>query len=220
MEVTEPQPHEPLSALLQKLLANSGDAPLNLGTILQQVGDKGFGLVLIILSLPSALPVPAPGYSTPFGILLGIFGFQMIIGKPSPAIPTRAENISLPKSMTETMLKVSGGFFRKVETFVRPRGTWITQGGGQRLLGVVVVIMSVLMMIPMPGTNTFPAMVICLTGIAMIEEDGLIAGLALIVGIAAVALYALLIYIAITQGPEAVESIYEGTKEWIKEKVL
>ena len=219
MEETELNAHEPLSALLHKLLASSGDNPLNLGTVLQQVGDKGFGLVLILLSLPSALPVPAPGYSTPFGILLAIFAYQMIVGKAAPAVPRRAESITLPKSMTDTMLKVSGGFFKQVETIVRPRGKWITQGGGQRMLGGVVIIMATLMMIPMPGTNTFPAMVICLTGIAMIEEDGLVAGLAFMVGIGAVALYVFLTYIAITQGPEAVETIYESTKEWIKGKI-
>ena len=39
--------------------------------ILELAGERVFGFLFVILALPSALPVPAPGYSIPFGILVG-----------------------------------------------------------------------------------------------------------------------------------------------------
>ena len=38
--------------------------------ILELAGERVFGFLFVILALPSALPVPAPGYSIPFGILM------------------------------------------------------------------------------------------------------------------------------------------------------
>ncbi|MEM7792408.1 MAG: exopolysaccharide biosynthesis protein, partial [Verrucomicrobiota bacterium] len=68
-------------------------------------------------------------------------------------------------------------------------------------------------MLPIPLTNTFPAMVIFLIGIGLSEEDGLLAIAAFGVGLAAVALYAYIIYLLITQGPEAAGAIKDSIKE-------
>ena len=57
--------HLPLGETLQRLLKADDERDLSIGEITRAVGEKGFGLLLIVLSLPSALPVPAPGYSTP-----------------------------------------------------------------------------------------------------------------------------------------------------------
>ncbi|MBT5692093.1 MAG: exopolysaccharide biosynthesis protein, partial [Opitutae bacterium] len=42
--------------------------------------EKGFGILLMMFALPSALPVPAPGYSIPFGIILALLAGQLILG--------------------------------------------------------------------------------------------------------------------------------------------
>ena len=40
---------------------------IRLVDLLELAGKRVFGFLFVILSLPSALPVPAPGYSIPFG---------------------------------------------------------------------------------------------------------------------------------------------------------
>jgi len=67
----------------------------NYGEVFERIGDRGFGVLLIILSLPSALPVPAPGYSTPFGILIAVLALQMIAGRTTPWLPERAARTKL-----------------------------------------------------------------------------------------------------------------------------
>ena len=99
-----------------------------------------------------------------------------------------------------------------VEHLIKPRQRWIRSKAGQAALATVIIIMACLMMLPIPLTNTFPAMVIFMIGIGLSEEDGLLAIAAFAVGIAAVALYGVIIYLVITQGPEAAE----GIKDWIK----
>ena len=79
---------ENLSTALAGLLAREHSAVgLTLGEVFQRIGDRGFGLLLIVLSLPSALPIPAAGYSTPFGIIIAVLALQMLAGRTSPWIP-------------------------------------------------------------------------------------------------------------------------------------
>ena len=77
----EVPPHLSLGDTLSQLLATDDTRGLSISEITSAVAEKGFGLVLIILSLPSALPVPAPGYSTPFGIVIALMALQMISGR-------------------------------------------------------------------------------------------------------------------------------------------
>lgn len=202
-----------LSESLASLL--KGGRPLTIGEISREVGDRGFGLLLVILSLPSALPVPAAGYSVPFGILLFALGIQMIIGKQRPVLPKRAESVKLGPETAARLFKGFSWMFRKIEWLIRPRLSWIGQRSGRRFMGFLVLAMSVLMMIPIPSTNTAPAFVIFLIGVGLTEEDGLFAIGACIVGVLATALYAALVWAMIVYGPEIAVTIKDTIKGWL-----
>ena len=205
MSETEPS----LSAQLRAIVA--GDEEISLGTVLDQVGERGFGLLLLLLSLPSALPVPAPGYSVPFGIALAILAVQLIRGRTLPWFPKNIRRTVLPRKLMVTALGNGARFFRLLESLVRPRLRWITSRGGRVFIGAIVLTMAGLMMVPIPGTNTFPAFVVFLLGVALTEEDGLFGMGALVMGLGAVALYVGLIIAMIIYGPEVVTQL----KDWI-----
>ncbi|MEM7672360.1 MAG: exopolysaccharide biosynthesis protein, partial [Verrucomicrobiota bacterium] len=75
--------------------------------------------------------------------------------------------------------------------------------------------MGSLMILPIPLTNTFPAMVVFALAIAIIEEDGLVGIGALAMGCGAVALYAVIVYLVITQGPEVIDVAKDQIKAWL-----
>ncbi len=56
-------------------------------------------------------------------------------------------------------------------------------------MGIMVLIMSALMIIPIPFFNTAPAMVIFLIGTGLTEDDGLFAAAACALGVLAALLY-------------------------------
>ena len=205
-------PHLPLGDTLKRLLETDDERGLTISEITGAVGEKGFGLVLIVLSLPSALPVPAPGYSTPFGIVIALIALQMLLGHQAVWLPKKLGAIRIKPKLASTMLGTASKFLKKIERFIRPRQQWIRGRAGQAALALVIFIMACLMMLPIPLTNTFPAMVIFMVGVGLAEEDGLLAIGAFAVGCGAVLLYAGIIYIAVTQGPEAIEQIKDGIK--------
>ncbi len=203
---------ESLSESLQRLLATEKGHSVTVGEILDRVGSKGFGLLMMVLALPSALPVPAAGYSTPFGILFVFLGGQMLIGRREPWLPQWARKISFKASLAEKMLAGAAKGFGLLEHLVKPRLEWVASRPGMACLSLLVVVMACLMILPIPLTNTAPAMVIFLIGVGLCERDGLFAAAAVVLGILAVAFYAFVIYVLITAGIEGVEQI----KDWIK----
>ncbi len=192
-----------------------GEGPLRVGDLVDTMGDRGFGLLLVVLSLPSALPVPAPGYSTPFGLVLAVLGIQMLMARAKPALPGRARRMELSRPMTNRLLDAGLKFLGWTERFIRPRMEWIGSRTGRVFFGGIVLMMGVLMIFPIPLTNTFPAMVVFLTGVAFCERDGLAALFAFGVGILAILLYAYVIYLLATVGVDGVMEL----KEWIKGQI-
>ncbi|MFT6059639.1 MAG: hypothetical protein ACJAS5_001075 [Lentimonas sp.] len=207
--------HTSLAETLENALASEHQSGPSIGELTDAVGEKGFGLVLVLLSLPSALPVPAPGYSTPFGIVIALLALQMLMGRQTVWLPARLQRIRIKPSLADKMIRTATKFLRAVEHLICPRQRWIRTRLGQSGLAIVILIMACLMMLPIPLTNTLPAMVIFLIGVGLSEEDGLLAIGAFAVGCLAVVLYGYIIYLVLSQGPEAVD----GIKDWIKARL-
>ena len=204
--------HLSLGKTLQELLKADDEHGISISEVTRAVGEKGFGLLLIVLSLPSALPVPAPGYSTPFGLMMALIALQMIRGRRTVWLPQKIGTIRIKPKLADKMIGSASRFLSKIERYIRPRQKWIRGRTGQASLALVVLIMACLMMLPIPFTNTFPAMVIFMIGVGLSEEDGLLAIGALTVGCCAVLLYIGIVYIFLIHGIEAIEPI----KNWIK----
>lgn len=204
-----------LSENLRRSLGDHKSDNVSLATILDNVEEQGFGLLLMTLSLPSALPIPAAGYSTPFGLLFMLLGFQLLAGRHEPWLPQWALKRSMSRAFAEKAIGRAANWLSKIERLVHPRLKWISSPFGSRFMSVVIVLMACLMTLPIPLTNTFPAAVIFLIGVGLSEKDGLFCLGACILGSMAIALYIFVIYLLATQGLEGVEHL----KEWIKEQI-
>ncbi len=148
---------------------------VNLADILLLAGERIFGFLLVVLSLPSALPIPAPGYSVPFGILIFILAIQMIIGAKVPWLPPKMMNHPIKLETVQGFLKAGIPWLRRIEAIARPRLSYIcTTLAGRVTLGIAIALMAISMMIPIPGTNTLPAMGVFVTGFGLLEDDGAI----------------------------------------------
>lgn len=146
-----------------------------LADILLLAKERIFGFLLVILALPSALPVPAPGYSTPFGILIFLVAMQLIAGSKSLWLPQRMMNHPIKLSTVQGFLKAGIPWLRRIEAIARPRLSYVcTTLPGRVTIGIVIALMAIPMMIPIPGTNTLPAIGIFVTAFGLLEDDGAI----------------------------------------------
>ncbi|NEO41671.1 MAG: exopolysaccharide biosynthesis protein [Moorea sp. SIOASIH] len=172
-----------LSVELQRYFFEEEREPqVKLADILTLAGERIFGFLFVILSLPSALPVPAPGYSIPFAIVIFLLAIQLIVGAKRPWLPKKMMNGTMKLETVQGFLKIGLPWLRRIEAVTRPRLSYIcTSLPGRIFMGSAIALMSISMMIPIPGTNTLPAMGIFITGFGLTEDDGAIslAGLVL-----------------------------------------
>ena len=148
---------------------------VTLEDILQIAGDSIFGFLFVILSLPSALPVPAPGYSIPFGILMLVLAVQLIIGRKKPWLPYKLANYPIKLKTVQNFIKAGTPWLQRIEAITRPRLPYVcTTIAGRCIIGIAIALMSIFMMIPIPGTNTLPAIGIFVIGFGLLEDDGAI----------------------------------------------
>lgn len=162
---------------------------VTLSEILTLAGESIFGFLFVILALPSALPVPAPGYSIPFGIAMFFLAIQLIVGRDRPWLPAKIMNGSMSLKNVQGFVKKGNFWLRKIEALTKPRLSYIcTSIVGRVIIGIAIALMSISMMIPIPGTNTLPAIGIFVTGFGLIEDDGVISLLGLIICVMGAAL--------------------------------
>ncbi len=157
---------------------------VQLADLVQLTGERAFGFFFVLLSFPSALPVPAPGYSVPFGVVIALLSVQMLAGRSEPWLPQRVLKQGLELKQIQGVLKVGLPWLRRIEGLSQPRLTAIcTSVTGRICMGLLITLMACSMMIPVPGTNTLPAMGIFVSGFGLLEDDGALslAGLCLCV---------------------------------------
>lgn len=148
---------------------------VTLADILVIAGERIFGFLFVVLALPSALPVPAPGYSTPFGVLIFLLAIQLVIGAKTPWLPQKMLNFSMKIESVQGVVKAGIPWLKRIEAIARPRLSYIcTTLPGRVTIGIAIALMAISMMIPIPGTNTLPAMGIFVTGFGLLEDDGAI----------------------------------------------
>ena len=204
--------HHSLADTLESVLAAQNVEGPSIEELTTAVGDKGFGVLLMLLSLPSALPIPAPGYSIPFGIAMAIIAAQILVGRDTVWLPARILRCRIHPKLAAKMVGAGAAFLRRIEKLIKPRWRWMHSKTGHSLLSIIILLMALFMMIPIPGTNTLPAMAIFVIGVSMAEEDGLVAVGAVLCSILAAAVSGSIVYLFYTRGPEAAE----GVKHWIK----
>lgn len=148
---------------------------VTLADILALAGERIFGFLFVVLSLPSALPVPAPGYSTPFGVLMFILAIQLILGRDYPWLPEKMLEGKMNLETVQKFINKGLPWLQKIEQVTKPRIAYLcTSLPGRVVIGCAIALMSVSMMIPIPGTNTLPAIGIFVTAFGLLEDDGLI----------------------------------------------
>ncbi len=186
---------------------------ITLPEILSLAGERIFGFLFVLLSLPSALPVPAPGYSVPFGVAIFLLALQLLAGAKTPWLPNWFANHPLELKTVQGILRKGIPWLQRIEAISRPRLLPIcTSFPGRIAIGVLISLMGVSMMIPIPGTNTLPAMGIFISGFGLMEDDGAITLAGLVVCVLGGTL-TLSILLALAFGGS---SLLDLLKTWVK----
>jgi hypothetical protein len=151
------------------------DHPLHLSELIQVVHGRGYDLLLILLALPFLTPIPLPLLSVPFGVLILITGTRITLGKP-PSWPRWLRDRPLPPKFFGGLLRATGRIVGFIEWLVRPRLQFLhSHPVFQRLGGVLIALSGLFLLLPLPVpmSNFFPALTVILLASGALESDGL-----------------------------------------------
>lgn len=172
-----------VSAILRQVLDRAEGETITIGEIIGAFGERAFGLVLILFSLPNCVPAP-PGLASIIGIPVFIFGIQMALGRPRPWLPRRLREKRVALSTFRKVLDVAEPRLRWIESFCKPRYTGLFGPLGDRLIGVFAILCSLSVMVPIIGSNFPPSIALVIVSIAVMEEDGIILMTGVLIGVA------------------------------------
>lgn len=174
---SKPQ-HKPTSILLGELVESHGEERLSLGHLLDALGERGFGLLCIVMALPVCVPIPLP-LGIIFGPALLILGLQMMAGLPKPWLPRILREKSMSIDSWKKLVKASMKLLKPIERVCKPRGNGLISRPMERVTGLMTVLCALALIIPIIGNNFPVGISVVIMSIAWIERDGwiLVAGM-------------------------------------------
>lgn len=180
--------HVPTSVVLSELLANVAPR-VTLGWLIESLGHRAFGAVLLVLALLGLLP----GVSLVAGLLLVIPAFQMARAHRAPIFPGRISSYEIEPHRIAAVVRRTIPVLRRLERFIHPR--WPTPfEATKRVVGVFVLLLGLSMLVPVPLSNVPPALLVVLVAFAYLEEDGALLCIAFCASLVEFALLAVLVW--------------------------
>jgi hypothetical protein len=163
----------PISRIVAQVAAQCPGERISLGEMAEVFGDRAFGLLILLLLLPSLLPLMA----SVFGLPVLILGIQMGLGLRVPRLPAFIAQRSIARSDLLRLSSASTTWLKRVERWVRPRPGFFTSPLGDRLFGWLSAYTAIMLILPGPGTNGPPAFGNIVMALGLAEHDSRVMGL-------------------------------------------
>lgn len=176
-------------ALLQRI-ANTPQSTLLLGDVLDEVGERAFGMFLLIALLPAFLPLPgiAGALSGPMVMFIGL---QLLLLAPHPWLPAWLQRRPVPKQSLHAFEQRLSGPLEWLERISRPRWSQLfDRPPGRAFTGALLLVLGLLLSLPIPLTNYIFGLILVVFAIGLIERDGRTLALGWLLGLIEIAVMA------------------------------
>lgn len=163
-----------LSGELARLATRFAHRPVRLGEVTDVLQLRGYNALLLFLTFPFVTPVPLPGFSTPFGLVIALLGLRMALAQ-HPWLPERLTAHELSGRLLPKVLLGASRVLGRLEKMLKPRLFYPEYPAlFQRVSGILILLCGLLLVLPLPVpfSNSMPALAIILLAAAGLERDG------------------------------------------------
>lgn len=204
------RPARKLSEELADLRLRAGERRITLREVIFLLGGRAYLLLVLLLALPFITPIPLPGLSVPFGLAIALISLRLSLGQ-RPWLSKKLQRKELPAGFIAKVFSVAEKVLRFLEKFLRPRLTFLTDTPLLRQLHAVLMLvaaLALLLPLPIPFTNSFPAWTILLVAAGLLERDGVFVLAGYVVFAAGVLYFVFL--------GEAAVQLVQAAVEWLR----
>ena len=182
------------SALVVETLQALDGTKVSIGSLMTQFQRRSYGGVLLILALLAIIP----GISVFAGIAMIVPSFQLFIGLPNPVFPDFIQQRKIGiAGLQKWGIRISV-WVERLENLVVPRWPMLSNKLAQKLIGLVILFLALVVAIPFPLSNFLPALATICFALGLLERDGLMIMLAFTISIAAFAIGIAVFYFAVS----------------------
>ena len=176
------------SDVLKELISDESQPVLTVERIVKALGPTSFGTSLMVFSIPEVLPIPLPGMTTVVVIPTGIISWQLIRGKPEVRLPNALLKRSIPRKAFAAAVGAILPFLERAERGTRARWHWVSNPVAMRFVGLFILMLAAVIAVPTPFTAMPAAISIIIISLGMVERDGVLISLGILLGLATIAM--------------------------------
>ena len=167
---------------------------VTVGELVDRLGHKGFGLALLVLTLPAIVPTPGP-VGMIFGTVIALMALQVMAGARRLWLPDVLRRRALPGSALRRGIAWCLPSFARAERWLTKRRlAFLTRGRARALLGLPMFVLAVVIALPIPFGNTAPAVALLVFALGFIARDGAAIAAGLVLAAVAMAWTAFLVF--------------------------
>ncbi len=165
---------ERTSTILARLATENERHTIDVGTIVDALYDRSFGVVIILFALPNTVfPV-----AWVLGAPILLFTVQMAVGRQEPWLPTFMRRQSFSQDTFSKIVGYAVRYLSKIEAWLKPRWNFLTTNRMEKVIGVYMTLLTIVLLVPVPFGNALPSFGLAIIAAGLLEKDGI----AIIVG--------------------------------------
>lgn len=185
-------------------------ASVTVGDLVAIFHERGFGFLLFLFALPAALPLPGLGINVVVAAPLLFLTLQQALGRHGIWFPDGVSRRTISRDWLVRFIDLAEPWLRRVEFLIVPRLGFVTQRPFANLIGICGVLMALCILVPLPLTNTVPAVGIAIMALGVLARDGLAVIVGMLTGMLWIALLVLAVSILGVEGIEAIKAVIRG----------
>lgn len=160
-----------LSALLVEVAEDPSRERISVADMLELMRVRAFGAMLLIFAAPNIVP-NIPGTSALLAIPLLYLTTQMMLGRP-PHLPRFIAERSISRADFGRLMIRTAPYLARAERLLVPRLHAMTGPAVQRWVGGLCLVLSIVLILPVPLGNMLPGLAISVIALGILERDGL-----------------------------------------------
>lgn len=163
-----------VSELLDLIGKDSTRETISVADILETFGNRAFGAMMFVFAAPLVLPMP-PGVSAILGAPLIFITFQWMLGRRTLWLPKVLLDRTISLSDFRNISHKLTPYLERIERRLRPRLTFMYNPLGDRIVGALCFVLSLIVFLPIPFGNMLPSFAIAAFAMGGAERDGVAA---------------------------------------------
>ncbi len=169
-------------------LGEGDGARLTLDEVVESLGERGFGALILVLALVALVPWP-PGGKALFGIAIILMAVQLTMLRHDVWLPAWAGRRGVSRDLYRRGTAKVLHHVARFERLSRPRLLFMTGSISDILIGLTCVLMSIMMGMSVPLVDALPDIAMVLFGLGLMSRDGAILIFGWVLAVASVVAY-------------------------------